>query len=134
MGARTRPQGTLFHYLVKKDPEEEATKELFIALDVYCAERNLPRALHGKMQDYLHFQKQQSKAVSDQVVKVRAHCSRSRRCRCQPMPLRLSTRFKWLPGVVASPRRPQTQPLAGASSISASQNRQGSVPVDHQPQ
>lgn len=41
--------GTLFHYIVKKDPEVEATKELMQELRAYCAERQLPSELAAKM-------------------------------------------------------------------------------------
>ena len=63
--------GTLFHYLVKKDPEEEASQELMRALKVYCDERDLPTSLHEKMQDYLRFQQQHSTGVTDHVIRVR---------------------------------------------------------------
>ena len=63
--------GTLFHYLVKKDPEEEASQELMRALKVYCDERDLPNSLHEKMQDYLKFQQQHSTGVTDHVIRVR---------------------------------------------------------------
>ena len=63
--------GTLFHYLVKKDPEEEASQELMRALKVYCDERDLPTSLHEKMQDYLRFQQQHSTSVTDHVIRVR---------------------------------------------------------------
>jgi hypothetical protein len=62
--------GTLFHYLVKKDPEVEAAKALMSALDVYCHERSLPSSLHEKMRDYLRFQQQHSTAAADHVIKV----------------------------------------------------------------
>lgn len=65
--------GTLFHYLVKKDPEQEASKALMAALDVYCVQRALPQSLHDKMREYLRFQQQHSTAAADHVVKVRAH-------------------------------------------------------------
>jgi hypothetical protein len=66
--------GTLFHYLVKKDPEEEASRELLRALKVYCDERDLPTSLHEKMQAYLKFQQQHSTSVADHVVRVRPLC------------------------------------------------------------
>lgn len=63
--------GTLFHYLVKKDPAEEASQELMRALKVYCDERDLPSSLYEKMQDYLRFQQQHSTSVTDHVIRVR---------------------------------------------------------------
>ena len=62
--------GTLFHYLVKKDPAEEASQELMRALKVYCEERDLPSSLYEKMQDYLRFQQQHSTSVTDHVIRV----------------------------------------------------------------
>lgn len=67
--------GTLFHYLVKKDPAEEAAQELERALKVYCSERELPSTLHKKMQDYLRFQEQHSTSVTESVVRVSSICA-----------------------------------------------------------
>lgn len=41
--------GTLFHYIVKKDPEVEAAKELMQGLRAYSSERQLPPELASKM-------------------------------------------------------------------------------------
>jgi hypothetical protein len=64
-------QGTLFHFLVKKDPELEAARELMVSLDEYCAHRRLPKELAQKMQAYLQFQQQHASAISEHVMKVR---------------------------------------------------------------
>lgn len=64
--------GTLFHFLVKKDPEMEATKDLMETLHVYCTERRLPAELQKKIRAYLDFQQQHSSAVAEHVTKVRA--------------------------------------------------------------
>jgi hypothetical protein len=62
--------GTLFHYLVKKDPEAEASMEFMGSLRVYCNERDIPSSLHQKMQEYVRFQQHHSTAVTDHVVEV----------------------------------------------------------------
>jgi hypothetical protein len=62
--------GTLFHYLVKKDPAVEASMELMDSLNVYCNERDIPSSLHQKMQDYLRFQQHHSTGVTDHVIRV----------------------------------------------------------------
>jgi hypothetical protein len=62
--------GTLFHYLVKTDPEKEESKEVMKALQIYCTDRGLPGALHSKMRSYLQFQQTHSTAVADNVIKV----------------------------------------------------------------
>lgn len=68
--------GTLFHYLVKKDPEIEMNRQLMFAMTLYCEERHLPGQLRDKIQAYFKFQQQHSNAVTDQVMPVRLlpHC------------------------------------------------------------
>jgi hypothetical protein len=63
--------GTLFHYLVKKDPAVEAAMELMGSLKAYCSEHDLPSSLHQKMQEYLRFQQLHSTSVADHVIRVR---------------------------------------------------------------
>jgi hypothetical protein len=63
--------GTLFHYIVKKDPEQEVTKKLMCSLDKYCHERQLPGELHEKIKGYFEFQQKHSSASSDNVIQVR---------------------------------------------------------------
>ena len=62
--------GTLFHYIVKKDPEVEAAKELMHGLRVYCNERQLPSELAAKMEAYIAFQQNHSSAVATHVRHV----------------------------------------------------------------
>ena len=62
--------GTLFHYLVKKDPELEAARDLMAGLHQYCAERGLTSELTGKMEAYLSFQQKNSSAISTSVLHV----------------------------------------------------------------
>eukprot|EP00892_Ulva_mutabilis_P004253 jgi/Ulvmu1/219/UM001_0223.1 len=61
--------GTLFHYLVKKDPELEAARDLMAGLQLYCKERGLPAELTSKMQAYLIFQQKKSSAISASVLR-----------------------------------------------------------------
>lgn len=69
-------QGTLFHFLVKRDPELEAAREFAASLDEYCSQRRLPKELTDKMQTYLQFQQQHASAVSDHVLKARSSAPR----------------------------------------------------------
>ena len=64
--------GTLFHYLVKKDPELEAARDLMGGLQQYCLDRALPGDLTSKMEAYLIFQQKKSSAVSTSVLRVSA--------------------------------------------------------------
>lgn len=41
--------GTLFHYIVKRDPDVEAARELMRGLHAYCKDRQLPTELEAKM-------------------------------------------------------------------------------------
>lgn len=63
--------GTLFHYLVKKDPEIEMKRQLMAAMNLYCQERRLPAQLQDKIESYFKFQQQHSTTVSDRVMTVR---------------------------------------------------------------
>jgi hypothetical protein len=63
--------GTLFHYLVLKNPEIEAMKELMADLDQYCDQRHLPQDLVMKMKDHVTYQQKHSSAVSAKVQQVR---------------------------------------------------------------
>lgn len=63
--------GTLFHYLVKKDPELEATRDVLSGLHQYCSDRSLSRELTSKMEAYLLFQQKRSSAISIYVMRVR---------------------------------------------------------------
>jgi hypothetical protein len=62
--------GTMFHYIVKRDPEQEVTKQLMRSLDVYCHGRQLPGELHEKIKDYFEFQQKHSSSTSDNVLQV----------------------------------------------------------------
>jgi hypothetical protein len=62
--------GTLFHYLVKKDPEVETARELMWGLQSYCQDRKLPSHLVQRMESYLVFQQKHSSTVSTYVLKV----------------------------------------------------------------
>jgi hypothetical protein len=62
--------GTLFHYLVKKDPEMEATKELMMDLEQYCLHRHLPHELVTKMKEHVLYQQKKSSAVAMNVQQV----------------------------------------------------------------
>jgi hypothetical protein len=66
--------GTVFHYLVLKDPEIETTKELMADLDQYCVQRHLPQDLVMKMKEHVTSQQKHAAAVSAKVQQVR--CSR----------------------------------------------------------
>lgn len=66
--------GTLFHYLVKKDPELEATRDVLAGLHQYCSDRSLTRELTSKMEDYLLFQQKNSSSISTHVLRVRVTC------------------------------------------------------------
>jgi hypothetical protein len=66
--------GTLMHYLVKKDPEIKAMKELMADLDQYCAQRHLPHDLATKMKEHINYQQRHSSAVSSRVQQVRYSC------------------------------------------------------------
>ena len=48
--------GTLFHYIVKQDPQLEALRGLMTALSNYCTQRSLGVDLQRRMADYLRFQ------------------------------------------------------------------------------
>jgi hypothetical protein len=61
--------GTLFHNLVKKDPE--AARELMSGLHAYCKQRQLPAELVSKMEAYIHFQQKHSSAVANSIRYVR---------------------------------------------------------------
>lgn len=50
-------QGTLFHYLVKKDMALEEYVELMSNLNEYCTARNLPKNLQSRLIGYFEFQK-----------------------------------------------------------------------------
>jgi signal recognition particle GTPase len=63
--------GTLFHYLVKKDPEMEATKQLVMDLEQYCLQRHLPQELVLKMKEHVLYQQMKSSAVATNVQQVR---------------------------------------------------------------
>lgn len=63
--------GTLFHYLVKQDPEIEMNRQLMNSMTLYCQERCLPAQLRDKIEEYFKFQQQHSNAVTDQVMTVR---------------------------------------------------------------
>lgn len=63
--------GTLFHYLVRKDPELEAARDLMAGLNLYCAERALPSELTKKMEAHVLFQQNRSSAISSSVLQVR---------------------------------------------------------------
>eukprot|EP00892_Ulva_mutabilis_P004198 jgi/Ulvmu1/214/UM001_0218.1 len=60
--------GTLFHYLVKKDPELEAARDLMASLHRYCSERGLSSDLKAKLEAYLLFQQKNSSAISKSVL------------------------------------------------------------------
>lgn len=62
--------GTLFHYLVKSDPEVMAQRELMHSLEQYCLQRQLPSMLIAKITKYVQFQQQHSSAVSSEVLQV----------------------------------------------------------------
>jgi hypothetical protein len=66
--------GTLMHYLVKKDPEIKAMKELMADLDQYCAQRHLPHDLATKMKEHINYQQRHSSAVSSTVQQVQYSC------------------------------------------------------------
>ena len=63
--------GTLFHYIVKKDPDVEAARELMRGMHVYCKDRQLPAELVSKMEAYIEFQQKHSPAGSIYVRRVR---------------------------------------------------------------
>jgi hypothetical protein len=48
--------GTLFHYLVKKDPNVEAFRKRMQRLEDYSAQRALPLQLRTKLRQYFEFQ------------------------------------------------------------------------------
>ena len=64
--------GTLFHYIVKRDPQLEALKELMDALKKYCVQRNLGSDLHHRMADYLRFQQKRSTSHIQMSLSVRS--------------------------------------------------------------
>lgn len=64
--------GTLFHYLVKKDPEVEAARDLMAGLNLYCKERSLPSELTRKMEAHLLFQQRKSSVISTSVLRARS--------------------------------------------------------------
>lgn len=62
--------GTLFHYIVKQDPEIEMKRELMTTLELYCDERRLPAQLREKIDNYFKFQQQHSNTATSQVMTV----------------------------------------------------------------
>lgn len=80
--------GTLFHYLVKKDPELEATRGILAGLHQYCSDRSLSRELTSKMESYLLFQQKHSSAVSISVMRVR--CSQLVKAACRIVKVAIS--------------------------------------------
>jgi uncharacterized membrane protein (UPF0182 family) len=75
--------GTLFHYLVKKDPEVEAAREVMQGLRRYCKDRSIPNELTQKMEAYLIFQQQHSSSVSRHIIQVLLFITHLRASRIQ---------------------------------------------------
>lgn len=62
--------GTLFHYVVMKDPELVATRQILSNVHQYCSDRNLSRELASKIEAYIMFQQKNSSAISTYVMRV----------------------------------------------------------------
>lgn len=62
--------GTLFSYLVKRDPELMAARDLIRGLSLYCQERSLPGDLIKKLEAHIMFQQKKSSAISSSVLQV----------------------------------------------------------------
>ncbi|KAK3251423.1 hypothetical protein CYMTET_39233 [Cymbomonas tetramitiformis] len=60
--------GTLFHYLVKKDPDVEAFQKRMQNLNDYVAHRDLPSQLVERLNQYFEFQYSKQSAVSSNTV------------------------------------------------------------------
>eukprot|EP00899_Mesostigma_viride_P005860 jgi/Mesvir1/15275/Mv06493-RA.1 len=61
--------GTIFHYLVKKDPHEEAHRMRMRAVDHYCHTRQLPQRLRDSVSRYFEFQYHKNGEQHASVVK-----------------------------------------------------------------
>ena len=63
--------GTLFHYIVKQDPQLEALRSRMAALSNYCKQRSLSADLQRRMADYLRFQQKYTGSHLQMSMSVR---------------------------------------------------------------
>ncbi|KAK3285457.1 hypothetical protein CYMTET_6939 [Cymbomonas tetramitiformis] len=71
--------GTLFHYLVKKDPDVEAFQKRLQRLEDYAAIRQLPRELTDRLEHYLKFQ-YSKRSSSGKIIKSLPHSLQMKVC------------------------------------------------------